>query len=81
MPNYNFSRLEYLDNLIRLKATGDPKTLAKKLNISVRAVYDYINTLKAQGAPINYNRHKETYYYDEQGHFCFKFMRTESKYP
>lgn len=79
MPIYNFDRLEHLDNLIRLKATGDPKTLAKKLNISLRAVYDYINKLKALGAPINYNRHKSTYYYDEQGHFHFKFIRAEKE--
>lgn len=77
MPSYNFSRLEHLDSLIRVKATGSPKVLAKKLNISVRAVYDYINMLKSLGAPINYNRHKATYYYDEQGHFHFKFIRTE----
>ena len=78
MPSYNFARLEQLDNLIRLKATGDPKTLARKLNISLRAVYDYINVLKSLGAPINYNRHKGTYYYDEQGHFHFKFIKTDA---
>ena len=79
MPSYNFARLEHLDNLIRLKATGDPKALAKKLNISLRGVYDYINMLKSLGAPINYNRHKSTYYYDEQGRFHFKFIRGEEK--
>lgn len=75
MPSYNFARLEYLDTLIRLKATGNPKSLAKKLNISLRATYDYINMLKSLGAPINYNRYKGTYYYDEQGYFCFKFIK------
>lgn len=77
MPNYNFSRLEYLDSLIRLSATGNPRTLAKKLNISLRATYDYINMLKELGAPINYNRHKETYYYGEHGRFNFKFIKKD----
>jgi predicted DNA-binding transcriptional regulator YafY len=79
MSHYNFSRLEYLDTLIRRKSTGAPKVLAKKLNVSVRAVYNYLNMLKQQGAPICYSKHKETYYYDEAGYFCFKFMRTETK--
>ncbi|HLZ89629.1 MAG TPA: helix-turn-helix domain-containing protein [Puia sp.] len=79
MPHYNFSRLEYLDVLIRHKSTGAPKALARKLNISLRAVHNYINMLKDQGAPINYNKHKETYYYDEEGYFCFKFIRQEEK--
>ena len=77
MPSYNFSRLEHLDNLIRLKATGDPRALARKLNISLRAVYDYINMLKALGAPINYNRQKGTYYYDQDGRFYFKFIKSD----
>ncbi len=79
MSNYYFSRLEHLDNLIRLKATGDPKTLARKLDISLRAVYDYINTLKSLGAPISYNRNKGTYYYDEKGRFHFKFIKSEAE--
>lgn len=79
MPSYNFDRLEYLDNLIRLKATGDPRTLARKLNISLRAVYDYINMLKSLGAPIEYNRHKSTYFYGEQGRFYFKFIKTDEE--
>jgi len=77
MPNYNFSRLEYLDSLIRLSATGNPKALAKKLNISLRATYHYINLLRELGAPINYNRHRETYYYGEQGRFNFKFIKND----
>jgi len=79
MPSYNFNRLEYLDHLIRLKATGAPRSLAKKLNISVRAVYDYINMLKSMGAPINYNRQKGTYFYKEEGCFRFRFIRTEQE--
>lgn len=79
MPNYNFSRLEYLDVLIQRGATGDPKTLARKLNISLRATYDYINMLKSLGASINYNRHKGTYYYVEQGKFNFKFIREKEQ--
>jgi len=76
MPRNYLSRLEHLDYLIRVKATGNPKSLAHKLGISLRTVHEYIGTLKALGAPINYNRVKGTYYYDENGSFCFKFMKS-----
>jgi len=75
MPMNYFSRLEHLDYLIRTKATGDPKALAKKLNISRRTVHDYIKILKSLGAPINYCRNRGTYYYNETGRFSFKFIK------
>ena len=79
MRSHAFSRLEQLDSLINLKATGDPKALARKMNISLRAVYDYINVLKSLGAPIKYNRHRNTYYYEEGGRFHFKFIKAEAE--
>jgi predicted DNA-binding transcriptional regulator YafY len=58
-----YKRAIYLDDLIRKKATGPPKTLAKKLNVSEATVYRYLNVLKEKGAPIAYSRLKMTYYY------------------
>lgn len=77
MRSHTLSRLEHLDSLINLKATGDPRALARKMNISLRAVYDYINILKSLGAPIKYNRLRSTYYYEEMGRFHFKFIKVE----
>jgi hypothetical protein len=78
MPKHYFDRLEYLDHLICTKATGSPSMLAKKLRISLRTVFGYIDILKSLGAPIAYNKHKETYYYAEAGSFYFKFRRTQT---
>jgi|EndMetStandDraft_4_1072995.scaffolds.fasta_scaffold17448_4 predicted DNA-binding transcriptional regulator YafY len=75
MAKHYFNRLEYLDYLIRLKATGAPDSLAKKLSISVRTAFGYIDILKSLGAPIAYNKEKETYYYTESGSFHFKFQK------
>ena len=76
MAKQYFNRLEYLDFLIRTKATGNPRILAQKLNISKRTVFEYIDILKSLEAPIIYDRFQETYYYAETGSFNFKFIKT-----
>ncbi len=40
------NRFLRLDQLIRLKATGTPKELAKKIGVSESALYEYINEMK-----------------------------------
>lgn len=78
MARHHFNRLEHLDYLIRLKATGNPNSLAKKMRLSVRTIFGYIDILKSLGAPISYNKEKETYYYTENGTFYFKFKKDTS---
>jgi len=60
------NKLKQLDQLIRLKCTGNPETLAYKLGISKRHVNNYINTLEDLGAEISYNRARETYMYQSK---------------
>lgn len=62
-------RFERIDQLVRLKATGKPKALATRLNISERRMYDLINAMKEMGAPINYCHQRQSYYYKEDGRF------------
>jgi len=76
MPKYYFNRFQYLDFLIRTRATGNPGELANKLNISRRTVFEYIEILKSLEAPIAYDKFNETYYYTETGSFNFKFLKT-----
>ena len=75
MARHHFNRLEHLDYLIRLKATGNPDSLAKKMCLSVRTIFGYIDILKSLGAPIAYNKEKQTYDYTESGAFYFKFKK------
>lgn len=70
------NRLERLDYLIRIKATGTPTELARKLNLSERCAYNYIDLLRQMGAPINYDRKRSSYYYEEHGRFHFNFLRS-----
>lgn len=66
--------LERLDNLIRLKATGTPKDLASRLNITERTVYRIIKQLKEMGCPVYFNKEIGSYCYKFEGKllFCFE---------
>jgi DNA-binding CsgD family transcriptional regulator len=58
------SRLERLDQLIRLKATGTPAELARKLDVSERTVYYLIRNLKERDKPVFYDKERQSYCYD-----------------
>jgi predicted DNA-binding transcriptional regulator YafY len=74
MSKHYFSRLERLDLLIRRKATGTPKTLSQKMGVSERTVYKYIEILESLGASIAYSKTKESYVYENDGYFNFRFI-------
>ena len=61
-----FFLLERLHALIRRKATGTPKSLSERLEISERTLYRHIDDLKALGLPIEYCKCTETYYYTHE---------------
>lgn len=73
------NKLERLDYLIRTKSTGSPAELARKLNLSERCAYNYLDLLKRQGAPISYCRKRNSYYYEESGRFHFVFFKNHSE--
>lgn len=74
MPTHYFRRLERLDNLIRIKATGPPKILSRKMGVSERTIYKYIEILESLGAPVAYSKIKESYVYENDGYFNFRFI-------
>jgi biotin operon repressor len=57
-----------MDYLIRKKATGNQKELARKLGMSRSMVNEYIKEMKELGFPIGYCRKRNTYYYLEEGY-------------
>jgi len=73
------NRLEQLDQLIRLKATGTPRELALKMAISESQLYRLINAMKALGAPISYCKFRKTYLYERKGLFLIGFQSQESR--
>lgn len=56
-------RLEQMDQLIRLKATGPPKQFASRLDISQSMMYNYLDLLRSLGGPIQYNKIAASYEY------------------
>ncbi|QEH40812.1 HTH domain-containing protein [Chitinophaga sp. XS-30] len=76
MPKRYFERLQTIDYLIRIRGTGNPTQLANRLEISERTLYEFLRMMKDLGAPIEYDRYKETYYYGEKGGFNIKFSKS-----
>ena len=74
MLRYDLHRLESMDRLIRIKGTGTPQYFANKLGISERTLYEYLAYMKELGAPIEYCKQRQSYYYKEHGGFNFNFQ-------
>lgn len=66
-------RLERIDHLIQIKGTGSPIQLANRIGVSERCLYKYLNIMKEFGAPIKFCNARQSYYYDEVGHFKISF--------
>ena len=67
-------RIERIDQLIRLKATGSPTEFAKKLGISESSIYEYLKYLKDKGVPIEFDKEINTYCYSNQTKSIFKYI-------
>jgi hypothetical protein len=72
------NRFLRLDQLIRLKATGNPKILAKKIGVSESALYEYINEMKEMDAPISYDKVRNSYCYTEKVKLEFGFKKLDN---
>lgn len=69
--------LERIDQLIRLKATGRPKQLAERLEVSESTVFRMIETMKELNAPICYDLSRQSYVYTETTSFKCGFYMEE----
>lgn len=69
-------RLEYANFLIKKRATGNLETFSRKMDLSKSTVKELIAQMKEMGAPIQYDRIKRSYYYNDDGEFCTsRFMK------
>lgn len=75
MSIYLFHRLELVHFLIKTKSTGTPSKLAQRLQISERALYDFLDMMRDLGAPIAYCKQCRTYYYEEDVQFDIHFKK------
>ncbi len=59
-------RINLMDQLIRQGRTGTQTEFANRLGLSVSRLARIIEYLKGIGAPLEYDRSRNTYYYDEE---------------
>ena len=57
-------RIEKMHCLIKEQRTGTPDEFAAKLGISRTRLYEVIDELKSNGAPIAYSKTSTTFYYE-----------------
>ena len=57
--------LQRIHKLLESSCTGSPARFSKYLGISESRLYKIIDEMKDLGAPIDYSRQSETYYYSE----------------
>lgn len=61
----HINRIKRLHALIRHKATGTPKDLADRMDVSRSTLFRHLDDLRSLGAPIAYEKDRQTYYYEE----------------
>ena len=67
--------IERLDQLIRMRATGDPNTLAERLGISRRSLFYIIGIMKSMEAPIKFCNQRQSYYYEYDCKLAIGFLK------
>jgi predicted DNA-binding transcriptional regulator YafY len=78
MPRTFIARFKKIDRLIQQKATGNAATLSAKLQICERTLKEFIAVMKEHGAPIYFDRIKNSYCYKEHGSFNISFIIVQS---
>ncbi len=66
-------RIERIDQLIRMKATGSPDEFAERLNISRSTLYNILELMKNQGVEVYYSSSKKSFCYKQEVFFYFGF--------
>jgi len=61
--------IERIDQLVRMNATGRPKQLSERLNISEATLFRIIDAMKELNAPLHYDFAVGSYVYEEETQF------------
>lgn len=73
-------KLIRLDQLIRMRATGTPRDLARRLDVSESTLYQYLALMKRiLKAPIKYDKTIKSYFYESVGYLNFGFDPSRNK--
>ncbi len=72
-------KLNRIDFMIRLKSTGNPALFAERIGVSETTLFEYLSLMREFGAPIRYERARRSYYYENEGSFCVKFVEKDNE--
>lgn len=70
--------LKSVDQQIKSESTGTLEEFATKIGVSKKCFFNTIETMKILNAPILYDIHRKTFYYEYDGKFFIGFT-TESQ--
>jgi DNA-binding IclR family transcriptional regulator len=76
-----FRKLQMLDNYISRKATGNQEEFAQKTRMSRSMLNEYLKEMKEMGFPISYCKHRNTYYYEQEGCMVKKMFEARIDNP
>jgi len=68
-------RLQRMDTLIAMKATGPPEEFAYKMKLSRSTLFETLQEMKGMGVNIRYSNIRETYYYADERRIIIKVDR------
>jgi hypothetical protein len=66
-------RIERIHTMVSQESTGSPIEFASRLGISRTRLYEIMDDLKLEGAPILYSKSCKTFYYEEPFHISVSF--------
>lgn len=68
-------RLQRIDRLIQMKATGTPEEFASKIGISRSTLMEYLSEMKELGGKITYCKFRQCYQYDDSSKLVIGFTK------
>jgi len=71
--NY-LKKMAYLIELLNIENTGCPDSLAKKIGVSRRTIFRYMDELRLKDADISFSRSKGTYFLKNNFSFTKDFL-------
>jgi len=71
------ARLQRMDLLIALRATGTPEAFANKMNLSRSTLFETLQEMKCMGVDIRYSNIRESYYYGDERRIVIKVEKAK----
>jgi len=71
------ARLQRMDLLIALRATGTPEAFASKMNLSRSTLFETLQEMKCLGVDIRYSNIRESYYYGDERRIVIKVEKAK----